>query len=185
KIELLGAPAGVELRVGNKLLGRTDGSADFPFPETVVPGRETLLVSEGGASWPYPHEFQPEETLKLPWKDVAASRPQNVKPPINQPANPPAAEEDDPSVPLYATLTWRSRLEDGETVVINGRVLIPNHLAGIQLPGLPVTVSATTPGVTVIQQPSPGDQWSTFAIRNDSKRPLDMIRLRWQRIRQK
>ncbi|MBZ5623910.1 MAG: PEGA domain-containing protein, partial [Acidobacteriia bacterium] len=71
KIELLGAPAGVELRLGNRLLGRTDGSADFAFPRTVAPGRQTLLVTGGGASRPYLHEFQPDETLKLPWKDVA------------------------------------------------------------------------------------------------------------------
>jgi hypothetical protein len=80
KLELVGAPAGVEVRAGGKPLGRTDGSGTFLFPASVAPGDPPLQVTLGSASRVIPRRFEPGETVRLLWKDVAPAAPPTPAP---------------------------------------------------------------------------------------------------------
>jgi hypothetical protein len=73
RLVLTGAPAGVEVRAGNKLLGRSSGSRETAFP--VSPGPQTLQFSAGGASKKIERLFQPDETARIAWRDVAPATP--------------------------------------------------------------------------------------------------------------
>jgi hypothetical protein len=75
KLELRGAPAGVEVRAGRKVLGVTDGSAAFVFPSSVTPGDQPLQVTIASTSRSTQQRFEPGQTLRLEWKDVAPGAP--------------------------------------------------------------------------------------------------------------
>ncbi len=96
RLALAGAPAGVEVRVGNQLLGRTDGSPDFLFREAVTPGRQTLQVTGAGASRQISQEFQPDETVHLDWKTFAPTKetPKETTPPAKTVTPPSPTEEE-------------------------------------------------------------------------------------------
>jgi len=80
KLELRGAPAGVEVRAGRKLLGVTDGSVAFVFPSSVAPGDQPLQVTVDLTSRSIPERFEPGQTLRLAWKDVAPVSPAPAAP---------------------------------------------------------------------------------------------------------
>jgi hypothetical protein len=86
KLELRGAPAGVELRAGDELIGRTDGS---PFSKAVQPGDRVLRVTEGAASRDISQRFEPGKTVTLDWAKIAPAG--TVTPP---PPKPNTAEQD-------------------------------------------------------------------------------------------
>jgi hypothetical protein len=79
RLELRGAPAGVEVRVGNILLGKTDGSASFLFPTGVSDGDQALQLNLGAASRSLQQKFQAGQTVRLTWKDVAPVAPQSAE----------------------------------------------------------------------------------------------------------
>jgi hypothetical protein len=69
QLELRGAPAGIELRVGDSLLGRTDGSGTFSRP--VQPGDQTLKITDGSARRQIAQRFEPGQVVTLDWQNVA------------------------------------------------------------------------------------------------------------------
>jgi serine/threonine-protein kinase len=71
RLELRGAPAGVEVRAGSSILGRTDGSV---FSAQVQPGDQTLQVTEGKETRQLQQRFEPGKTLTLSWANVAPPR---------------------------------------------------------------------------------------------------------------
>ena len=71
RLELRGAPAGVEVRAGSSLLGRTDGSV---FSAQVQPGEQTLQVTEGKETRQIPQRFEAGKTLTISWANVAPAR---------------------------------------------------------------------------------------------------------------
>jgi hypothetical protein len=72
KVELRGAPAGVEIRANGILLGRTDGSGSFSAP--VPPGVQTVRLTEGSANREVPQSFDPGQTVSLEWSNVAPAK---------------------------------------------------------------------------------------------------------------
>jgi hypothetical protein len=91
RLELRGAPAGVEVRVGGTVLGRTDGGT---FSAPVRPGNQTLQVTNGTANRQLAQNFEPGQALTLDWKLIAPSNPLAQPAQPNGPAPPsPAAIE--------------------------------------------------------------------------------------------
>ncbi|HJT86555.1 MAG TPA: protein kinase [Bryobacteraceae bacterium] len=81
-LEVAGAPAGVEVRVDGKLLGRTDGSPIYRFPAPVAPGERTVEVAQGllqagqgAAAGSVTERFDPGQTVQLSWRLPVAPRP--------------------------------------------------------------------------------------------------------------
>ena len=75
-LELRGAPAGVELRLGGTLIGKTNGSV---FSVAVPPGDGILQVSDGTSKREVAEKFEPGQTLSIDWPSVAPA--QAPKPP--------------------------------------------------------------------------------------------------------
>ena len=82
RLEVRGAPAGVELRAGGILLGRTDGSA--LFSALVQPGDQVLQVRQGAASRRITRRMDPTGALRLAWDEIAPQAP--LPPPANSEA---------------------------------------------------------------------------------------------------
>ncbi len=91
KLDLRGAPAGVEIRLGTSLLGRTDGSPSFAVP--VPPGDQSLQVVQGPLTRQFAQEFAPGQTRIVDWTNVAPQPP--PKPPQPQPRSPEELEAQD------------------------------------------------------------------------------------------
>ena len=92
RLELAGAPGGIQVRVGNKLLGKTNGSPKYLFPGAVTPGPQALSITDGTASRQIAREFAPDETLHLNWSEVSLPKPQ---PPPKQPPQPKTPTEEE------------------------------------------------------------------------------------------
>ena len=71
KLVLRGAPSGVQVSAGGRLLGRTDGSPTFLFSSAVAPGDKTVQLTLGSASRSIQQRFEPGQTVQLEWKRVA------------------------------------------------------------------------------------------------------------------
>ncbi len=69
KLDLRGAPAGVEIRLGSTSLGRTVESA--PFTASVPVGEQNLLIVQGAAIRRVTQQFTPGQTLVVQWQSVA------------------------------------------------------------------------------------------------------------------
>jgi len=74
RLELGGAPANLELRMDDKLLGRTDGSLVYLFP-VIQPGDHVFSVAQGllqggqgAAGRTLTQRFEPGQTARLSWK---------------------------------------------------------------------------------------------------------------------
>ncbi len=89
KLELRGAPSGVEVRAGNSVLGRTDGSGVFSAP--VPADTQNFQVVQGSASRQIRQQFSAGQTVAVEWKDVA---PRIAPPPVTPPPvkTPPSVE---------------------------------------------------------------------------------------------
>jgi hypothetical protein len=75
RLELGGAPAGLEVRMDGKPLGRADGSPDYLFPAPVQSGDRILSVGQGllqagqgTAGRTLTQRFEPGQTVRLSWK---------------------------------------------------------------------------------------------------------------------
>ena len=90
RLELSGAPDGVEIRIGGASLGRTDGTTPFLFPTPVTPGDQDLEVSwkQGKGRLAQQH-FAPGQPTRLNWKDVSSVLPAPPPPPPNVGTTPP------------------------------------------------------------------------------------------------
>jgi serine/threonine protein kinase len=75
RLELRGAPAGVEVRADGRMLGKTDGLATFVFPGNLSAGNPVLQFSIGPASRSIHQRAEAGQTLRLNWKDVAPAAP--------------------------------------------------------------------------------------------------------------
>jgi serine/threonine-protein kinase len=93
-LELRGAPAGVELRAGGRLIGRTSGS---PFSANLPPGDQVLRVTEGSASREISQRFEPGKMVALEWASVAPTRIVTPPPTAPPPASPPKPNQPDPA----------------------------------------------------------------------------------------
>jgi serine/threonine-protein kinase len=89
KLDLRGAPAGVEIRSGTTLLGRTDGSPSFAV--SVPPGDQRLQVAQGPLTRAIAQQFGPGQTRIVDWQSVAPQPP--ARPP--QPPSPGELEAQD------------------------------------------------------------------------------------------
>ncbi|HLK66771.1 MAG TPA: protein kinase [Bryobacteraceae bacterium] len=134
---LTGAPAGVEVRSetchglrgapspcvgdGSKLLGRSSGRAEVTFP--VPPGRQMLQFNAGGARRVIEREFQPDETARMAWRDVAPAPPVVT---TKSPAPAPAVAE--PTSEEREAADWA--LVRGSSDVAAIRAFLSNHPAG-------------------------------------------------------
>ena len=81
KLDLRGAPAGVEIRLGTTLLGRTDGSPSFAV--SVPSGDQSLLVAQGPLTRQITQQFGPGQTRIVDWQSVA---PQALAKPTEPPS---------------------------------------------------------------------------------------------------
>ncbi len=102
KLELRGAPAGVEVRVGQKMLGRTDGSP--VFSASLPPGSKTLDVRQGPASRQVTQTFEPGETRSIEWSSVA--------PPVATPKLPQTNSDNTQRVPEHQTPAEAPRITE-------------------------------------------------------------------------
>ena len=75
RLELLGAPRGVQVTSGGKLLGRTDGSPAYVFPTTMGPGDQALQITLDAANRTLQRKFEAGHVVRLDWKDVAPAPP--------------------------------------------------------------------------------------------------------------
>lgn len=80
KLDLRGAPAGVEIRIGGKSLGITNGSSTFLFPSPVTPGDQPLLVTLALSSRAIQQRFEPGQTAHLEWRDIMPAAPAPTSP---------------------------------------------------------------------------------------------------------
>ena len=80
KLELRGAPRGVEVRVGGTRLGSTNGSPDYIFPTPVKPGDQAVEVTAGPLNRTVQRRFEAGQTLLLDWGDVAPAAPASPPP---------------------------------------------------------------------------------------------------------
>jgi len=71
RLDLRGAPAGVDVRVNGTLLGRTDGGAVFSRPVTPTAGDLSIQVTEGSASKQIFQRFTPGQTVSIEWVNIA------------------------------------------------------------------------------------------------------------------
>ncbi len=85
RLEFLNAPAGVEVRVAGKLVGKTDGSANFRFRETIPPGQQTLQVTQGATKLQVARNFLPDGTMTVSWGEIAPGKTGGTTPPIGTP----------------------------------------------------------------------------------------------------
>ena len=81
KLDLRGAPAGVEIRLGTTSLGRTDGLPSFAV--SVPPGDQTLVIAQGPATRQIARQFAPDQTQIVDWQSVAPKPPISPPPPPN------------------------------------------------------------------------------------------------------
>ncbi len=93
-LELRGAPAGVELHAGSRLIGRTNGAL---FSAPVPPGDQLLRVTQGTSTREVSQRFEPGGKVALNWPSVAP--PPNVTPPpaTAPPPVPPSPPKIDPA----------------------------------------------------------------------------------------
>jgi hypothetical protein len=68
RLELQGAPAGVEISANGASLGRTTGG---PFSARVPPGLRTLRMAAGSSSHEVARSFEPGQTVTLDWASIA------------------------------------------------------------------------------------------------------------------
>ena len=74
RLELIGAPSNVELRLDDRSFGRTDASGNYAFPSPVAPGRHRLEVLPGtlegqkAGERTITQEFLPGQRVRLTWK---------------------------------------------------------------------------------------------------------------------
>ncbi len=94
-LELRGAPAGVELHAGSRLIGRTNGSL---FSAAVPPGDQLLRVTQDSASREISQRFDPGRTVALNWPNVAPTP--NVTPRAPVPAPVPPSQPPPPQTTI-------------------------------------------------------------------------------------
>ena len=80
KFQILNAPAGVELRMGDAVLGKSSGGPVFSF--TVPPGKHRFQVSLNSASSQFVQSFDPGQQVSLDWRGIAPAAP---PPPVVKP----------------------------------------------------------------------------------------------------
>jgi hypothetical protein len=80
QLELDGAPADVEVRIGGVSMGITDGSPAFVFPKPVAPGDPVLEVALGSARRSVSQHFDPGQIKRLNWNEIVPAPPPAVKP---------------------------------------------------------------------------------------------------------
>ena len=104
-LELRGAPAGVDLRAGGRLIGRT-GGATFSAP--VPPGDQVLRVTEGSASREIFQRFEPGKVVALDWASIAPNR--TITPPAPAPPSPspPKPNQPDPAEQAWISVSSAS-----------------------------------------------------------------------------
>jgi len=83
RLELRGAPAGVEIRMNGTLLGRTGSGA---FSAVVPPGAQTLRITEATESREIAQAFEAGRTVILDWSGVAPAVAVTPTPPKIDPA---------------------------------------------------------------------------------------------------
>lgn len=81
RLQFDGAPSGVEVRIGGAVLGRTDGSTLYRFALPVTPGDQVLEIASGSLKRTVSQRFEPGETARLEWKDVAPAAPPTITAP--------------------------------------------------------------------------------------------------------
>lgn len=102
-LELRGAPSGIELRIGNQVIGRTNGTS---FSAQIEPGDHVLHLTEGPASRDISLRFEPGRTVDLDWANVGLA---TQLPPAAPPAPQIASEpKRDPSEEAWQTASASS-----------------------------------------------------------------------------
>jgi hypothetical protein len=89
RLELRGAPAGIEVRVDNAVLGRTAGSL---FAGSIQPGDHVVRFSAGARE--LTQRFEPGGTVTVDWMNIAIAAPPPPPPPVVTLPPPDPAERD-------------------------------------------------------------------------------------------
>jgi hypothetical protein len=84
RLVFLAAPPGVEVWLGGILLGRTDGSAEYIFAETVPAGVQVLQATFQSTTQVISERFEAGQTLRVDWRSIG--------PPAKSPATLPKSE---------------------------------------------------------------------------------------------
>ena len=201
KLELRGAPAGVEVRSGAAVIGRTDGS---PFSAPLPPGDHVLRFTAGSASREVSERFEPGRVVTLDWPSVAPAVNVTPAPPVvpvetppvvrNKEVEPPAPSAAPPLPPIVnchaaefhgvrrSTVTWSGDLAPNATLVLmRGRGVIEGggKVKGELPPGCDVDVTTPTPGITMDESPSAANNFARIKLRNTSAVPISVITIRW------
>jgi len=161
RLELSGAPAGVEVRAGDTIFHRSPESGVFtataPFPF----GTQILRITLGSDSREIKQTFEPGRPAILNWPDVAPVK----TPPPPPPPPPPPVTTKDTCVPEHGdistyhgehtgTLQWVSLGQRATHVTIKGKTASPGSItSGASFPPWPVRIRLSG-GATVVQEPS-------------------------------
>lgn len=164
RLELTGAPAGVEVRAGETIFHRSPEpgvfTATFPF------GTQTLRITLGSDSREIKETFEPGRAVTLNWPDVAPVAKIPSSPPPPPPPPPPITiTTKDTCVPEHGdistyhgersgTLNWVSAGQRATRVTIKNKTASPGTItSGTSFPPWPVSIRLSG-GATVVEAPS-------------------------------
>ncbi len=174
RLELRGAPAGVEVRAGETIFHSPETgvfTAPFQF------GTQTLRITLGSDKREIKQAFDLGRTVTLNWPDVA---------PVKTPKPPPEIGDCRAStynLPTIGTLSWSSNsgLGPNGVLVIGGSDEDPKggRWTGRSFPGCEITVTSETPGIDIAEKPSLQDGYRRVKLRNSSKSMVYSITLKW------
>jgi hypothetical protein len=71
RLQVDGAPPGVDIHIGGASLGVTDGSQSFVFPAPIAPGDQFLEVTMGSGKRTVQQHFDAGQTQRLRWDAIA------------------------------------------------------------------------------------------------------------------
>ena len=126
-LELHGAPAGIELRIGEQVIGRTDGT---PFSTRIEAGDHVLHLAEGSAIRDISLRFEPGRTVDLYWANVGPAKPL-------PPAVPPAPQIASAPKPDPSDEAWRTASSSADLTAIQDYLLrYPNSRHTSEAQGL-------------------------------------------------
>jgi hypothetical protein len=183
------APAGTTAPVSS-VVPKTDSedeAVELAFWNSIGASSDSRLYREYLAKYPN-GRFASLAKLKLdgpPTRAAQSAPAAHLVSPAAQPMKAsaaslrPALKPDEYGGPLRGELRWTGSLSAGATLAIQGGKAISGDLAG-DLPRVPSTVESLTSGVSVLEEPSAGNQWDRVVVKNATTAPVDSIKIRWR-----
>ncbi len=127
-----------------------------------------------------------EDKTKIQKSTTTASPIVGVPPGTNEtspvtPVTTPQIRPEDYNGPSTGTMVWRGDVPAGGLIQIRLNQPSTGNVSRRLLPGIPVGVAVSTPGITVVEPPSQANQWLGVTLKNDSGMAIQSISLSWKR----